>query len=195
LDLSEEKRQDLCKIMLEEVLQTVSVSGGINEIVVVSKDENALKIAKNFKATQLADNETGVNDAVKLADAYLVNNGFDASIVFPQDIPFIKPQDIDFLLRFQNVPKFVVVVPSRHFDGTNALVRMPVNLMETHYDEDSYKIHLTIGKSHTSKTSLAFVRRIMLDVDNNEDLRYLLQQNEKPDISEKILNLIKSVKS
>ena len=195
MDLSEEKRQDLCKIMLEEVLQTVSVSNGINEIVVVSKDENALKIAKNFKATQLADNETGVNDAVKLADAYLVNNGFDASIVFPQDIPFIKPQDIDFLLRFQNAPKFVVVVPSRHFDGTNALVRMPVNLMETHYDEDSYKIHLTIGKSHTSKTSLAFVRRIMLDVDNNEDLRYLLQQNEKPDISEKILNLIKFVKS
>jgi len=52
-----------------------------------------------------------------------------------------------------------------------------------------------MGKSPTSKTSLAFVRRIMLDVDSNEDLRYLLQQNEKPDISEKILKLIKSVKN
>ena len=190
LDIDEEKKIIICKLMFEEVLQTLSVSNLIDEIVVVSKDEEALKISKKFNPIQLADNETGVNDAVALADDYVKKNGFDTSIVFPQDIPFMKTQDIDFLLQFQNPPKFSLIVPSRRFDGTNALVRMPVDLMKTHYDEDSYKIHLTTGKSHTSNTSLVFVRRIMMDVDNMDDLQFSLSQNEKPTFSQKIQQIL-----
>jgi 2-phospho-L-lactate guanylyltransferase len=63
---------------------------------------------------------------------------------------------------------------------------MPVNLMETHYDEDSYKIHLEVGKSLTLNTSLVLLRRIMLDIDNQEDLEFLLSQNEKPTITSQI---------
>ncbi len=190
LDIDEEKKIIICKLMFEEVLQTLSVSNLIDKIVVVSKDEEALKISKKFNPIQLADNETGVNDAVALADDYVKKNGFDASIVFPQDIPSMKTQDIDFLLQFQNPPKFSLIVPSRRFDGTNALVRMPVDLMKTHYDEDSYKIHLTKGKSYTPNTSLVFVRRIMMDVDNMDDLQFSLSQNEKPAFSQKILQIL-----
>jgi len=190
LDIDEEKKIIICKLMFEEVLQTLSVSNLIEEIVVVSKDEEALKISKKFNPIQLVDNETGVNDAVALADDYVKKNGFDISIVIPQDIPFMKTQDIDFLLQFQNPPKFSLIVPSRRFDGTNALVRMPVDLMKTHYDEDSYKIHLTTGKSYTTNTSLVFVRRIMMDVDNMDDLQFSLSQNEKPTFSQKILQIL-----
>ena len=98
----------------------------------------------------------------------------------------MQSEDIDYLIRFQKSPESVLVVPSRRFDGTNALLRMPVNLMETHYDEDSYKIHLEVGKSLTSNTSLVLLRRIMLDIDNQEDLEFLLSQNEKSTISSKI---------
>lgn len=190
LDIDEEKKIIICKLMFEEVLQTLSVSNLIDKIVVVSKDEEALKISKKFKSIQLTDNETGVNDAVAIADDYVEKNGFETSIVFPQDIPFMKTQDIDFLLQFQNPPKFSLIVPSRRFDGTNALVRMPVDLMKTHYDEDSYKIHLTTGKSYTPNTSLVFVRRIMMDVDNMDDLQFSLSQNEKPTFSQKILQIL-----
>ena len=190
LNIDEEKKIIICKLMFEEVLQTLSVSNLIDEIVVVSKDEEALKISKKFNPIQLADNETGVNDAVALADDYVNKNGSDTSIVFPQDIPSMKTQDIDFLLQFQNPPKFSLIVPSRRFDGTNALVRMPVDLMKTHYDEDSYKIHLTTGKSYTQNTSLVFVRRIMMDVDNMDDLQFSLSQNEKPTFSQKIQQIL-----
>jgi len=192
LDIDEGKKIIICKLMFEEVLQTLSVSNLIDEIVVVSKDEEALKISKKFNPIQLVDNETGVNDAVALADDYVNKNGSDTSIVFPQDIPSMKTQDIDFLLQFQNPPKFSLIVPSRRFDGTNALVRMPVDLMKTHYDEDSYKIHLTTGKSYTQNTSLVFVRRIMMDVDNMDDLQFSLSQNEKPTFSQKIQQILGS---
>ena len=191
LDLSANQKEELCKIMLEEILHTLSISPQIEITVVVTKEEKALDIAKKFNAVTILDNdEKSVNDAVTLADKYLLENGYDASIVFPQDIPFIKTQDIDFILNYKIPPNFVIVVPSRRFDGTNALVRMPIDLMKTHYDEDSYKIHMNTAKEHTRNVALVFSKRIMLDVDNNEDLQFVLEQNEKPHISQKIKEIL-----
>ena len=187
LNLSLDQKLELCQIMLEEVVGTIFNSKKIDKIVVVSKDEEAFKLTKKFNVIDIFDNEeSGVNHAVSLADNYLEQNEYDASIVFPQDIPFLKEADIENLLKYQKFPKSALIVPSRRFDGTNALLRTPVNLMETHYDEDSYKIHLEVGKSLTSNTSLVLLRRIMMDVDNPEDLEFLLKQNEKPTITNKI---------
>jgi len=191
LDLSPQKVEDLCKVMLEEILHTVSISPRIEKIIIVTKEEKAIEIGKKFNAVIIIDEkEKSVNNAVALADKYLLENNFDASIVFPQDIPYIKTQDIDFMLNYTSPPNFAIVVPSRRFDGTNALVRMPVDLMETHYDEDSYKIHMNTAKEHTLNVAMVFVKRIMWDVDNAEDLEFLLGQNEKPQIAEKIKEIL-----
>ena len=191
LKLSLQQKEDLCKIMLEEILHILSISPQIEKTIIVTREEKAIELAKKYKAVIIQDNEEkSVNDAVALADKYLLENKFDASIVFPQDIPFIKTQDIDFMLNYKVPPNFVIVVPSRRFDGTNALVRMPTNLMVTHYDEDSYKIHMNTAKEHTRNVALVFVKRIMLDVDNTEDLKFLLEQNEKPEIITKIKNIL-----
>ena len=126
-----------------------------------------------------------------MADKYLLENNFHASIVFPQDIPFIKTQDIDFMLNYKTHPNFAIIVPSRRFDGTNALARMPIDLMETHYDEDSYKIHMNTAKEHTLNVAMVFVKRIMWDIDNIEDLKFVLEENEKPEIIRKIKRIMK----
>ena len=190
LNLSLNQREDLCRIMLEEVVATISNTKNIDKIIVVSKDEEALKLTKKFGVKEIFDDdESGVNHAVSLADSFLENNEWDTSIVFPQDIPFIQSQDIENLIRFQKSPQSVLIVPSRRFDGTNALFRRPHNLMKTHYDEDSYKIHLEVGKSLTSNTSLILLRRIMLDVDNQDDLKFLLSHNEKPEFCSKITQI------
>ena len=193
IELSSQQKEDLCKIMLEEILHILSISPQIEKIVIVTKEEKALELGKKFNAVSIIDNEEkSVNSAVALADKYLLENGFDASIVFPQDIPYIKTQDIDFILNYKIPPNFAIVVPSRRFDGTNALVRMPVDLMETHYDEDSYKIHMNTAKEYTRNVALVFAKRIMWDVDNIEDLEFLLEQNEKPDITQKIKAVLDS---
>ena len=193
LDLSPQQVEELCKVMLEEILQTLSISPQIEKIIMVTKEEKAIKIGKKFNTIIIIDEkEESVNNAVSLADKYLLENNFDVSIVFPQDIPFIKTQDIDFMLNYKMHPNFAIIVPSRRFDGTNALVRMPVDLMKTHYDEDSYKIHMNTAKNHTLNVAMVFVKRIMWDVDNAEDLKFLLEQNEKPAISEKIKKILES---
>ena len=187
LGLSSGQKEKICEIMLEEVLRTLSISPLIDEIIIVTKDKKAIDISEKFNAVPIIDDkESGVNDAVALADQYLLKNGFESSIVFPQDIPFMKTQDIEFMLKFKVNSDFAIIVPSRRFDGTNALVRNPVDLMKTHYDEDSYKIHMSTAKDVTREVSLVFVKRIMWDVDNMEDLKFLLAQNEKPDVAKKI---------
>lgn len=187
LNLPSGQKEDLCRIMLQEVVETITNSKIFEKIIIVSKDETALSLTKKYDTLEIFDHEeSGVNHAVSLADKYLEQNGYDASIVFPQDIPFMQTEDIEHLISFQKFPKSVLVVPSRRFDGTNALLRTPVNLMETHYDEDSYKIHLEVGKTLTQHISLVLLRRIMLDVDNLEDLKFLLSQKEKPTINYKI---------
>ena len=191
LDLSPQQKEDLCIVMLEEILHTISLSPQIKKSILVTKEEKAIEIGKKFNAVIIIDEkEESVNNAVALADKYLLENNFDASIVLPQDIPYIKTQDIDFMLNYMTPPNFAIVVPSRRFDGTNALVRMPVDLMETHYDEDSYKIHMNTAKEYTRNVALVFVKRIMWDVDNDEDLKFLLEQNEKPQIEEKIKKIL-----
>lgn len=191
LDLSAHQKEELCKIMLEEILHTLSISPQIDKTIIVTRESKTIELAKKYNAIIISDNEEkSVNNAVALADKYLLENKFDASIVFPQDIPFIKTQDIDFMLNYKIPPNFAIVVPSRRFDGTNALVRMPIDLMTTHYDEDSYKIHMKTAKEVTRNVALVFVKRIMLDVDNMEDLKFLLEQNEKPEISKKIKGIL-----
>ena len=191
LQLPSEKIEDLCKIMLEEILQVLFISPKIEKIIMVTKEEKAIEIGKKFNTITIIDEkENGVNQAVALADKYLLENNFNASIVFPQDIPYIKTQDIDFMLNYQMHPNFAIIVPSRKFDGTNALARMPVDLMKTHYDDDSYRNHMNAAKEHTLNVAMVFVKRIMWDVDDHEDLKFLLEQNEKPDLVEKIRKIL-----
>ena len=193
LDLSSQKIEGLCKIMLEEILHIISISPQIEKTILVTKEEKAIEIGKKFNVIIIRDEEEeSVNSAVALADKYLLENKFDASIVFPQDIPYIKTQDIDFMLKYMAQPNFAIIIPSRRFDGTNALVRMPIDLMKTHYDEDSYKIHMNTAKEHTLNVAMVFVKRIMWDVDNKEDLEFLLEQNDKPQIEAKIRELLDS---
>jgi 2-phospho-L-lactate/phosphoenolpyruvate guanylyltransferase len=187
LNLSSERTEQICKIMLESVLNTVSQSEIIEKTVVVSKDETALSIGKKFGAMEIYDQEElGVNSAVMLADHYFSKENFDASVVFPQDIPLIQVEDVNTLVGYGMPSRCVLVVPSRKFDGTNALFRMPVDVMETHYDEDSYKIHLNTAEKRDVSCSLVLIRRIMLDVDEQSDLNLIMTQD---------LPVIKSLRS
>jgi len=178
LNLSEEKTEQICSIMLESVLSAISQSNVMEETVIVSKDEFALNMGKKFGAIQVYDQEElGVNNAVMLGDRYFVKEDFDLTIVFPQDIPLIQPEDIRMLFEMKGSNRCVLVVPSRTFDGTNALLRMPVDVMETHYDEDSYKIHLNTAEKKNATSALILIPRIMLDVDDQADLRLVLTRD------------------
>ena len=188
LTLSDQKKEKICQIMLESVLDTISQSDVIEKTIIVSRDETALGIGKKFGAIQIYDTEElGVNNAVLLGDNYYAKESFDATLVLPQDIPLVQTQDIRTLLEMRNSGRCVLVVPSRKFDGTNALLRMPADVIRTHYDEDSYKIHLNSAEKKNASSALVLIRRMMLDVDDQDDLSLVINHDSP------VSNHIKSV--
>ena len=186
LNLPQECREKICSLMLEEVLRTVSNCKVVNQIVLVSKDEDALKIGRQFNSIEIFDNESGVNNAIDLADDYLSDKKFDCSIIFPQDIPIMTSSDIESLVGFIKSTNSVIIVPSRQFNGTNALVRHPSGLMQTRYDMGSYTHQIDAAKTKTNNISIALIRRMMLDIDDESDLVFMLKQNNKPEFCNKI---------
>ena len=188
LKLSKTQKEEICKAMLEEVLYTVSKSQLIDKIILVSKDETALKLGRQFNTVEIFDDESGVNHAVYLADQYILDNKYDRSIIFPQDIPIMRSSDIDSLLGFRESEKSVIIVPSRQLNGTNALVRSSTNMMKTQYDRGSYAFQLDAARAVSQNVSVALIRRIMLDIDDEHDLAFMLNQNEKPDFCKRISN-------
>ena len=190
LSISSEKTVDICKIMLNEVLQTISSTNKIDNTIIVSRDESAFDIGKKFNVIQVFDeSESGVNNAISLVDDYISDSEFDTSVILPQDIPFFNTSDLDNLFSFFQ-KNSVIIVPSRHFNGTNALLRNPAKIMTTRYDEGTYKSHLDQAKSSKIDLSLLLIRRLMLDIDAKVDIEFAMKQNEKPDVCKKILDLV-----
>jgi len=190
LHLSEEKTRELCRLLLEEVVKTVSESGLIDETIVVTNEEQVSDIIKKYDCKKIQDvDEKSVNDAVGLAEEYLLENKFTHSIVLPLDVPFFYSEDLEELLNFSS-EKSVVVVPSRHFDGTNALLRTPINSMKPRYDEGSYSFQVESAKNFDIRISIGLIYRLMLDIDNIEDLDFVLKYNIKPELCEKIKKIM-----
>ena len=190
LHLSEEKTRELCRLLLEEVIRTINETKLIDKTIVVTKEEQISDIIKKYDCEKIQDEyETSVNDAVKLAEKYLINNEFTHSIVLPLDVPFFYSEDLEELLKFSS-DKSVLIVPSRHFDGTNALIRTPINSMTPRYDEGSYSFQIESAKNDDIKISIGLIYRLMLDIDNIEDLEFVLKQNIKPEFCDKIRRII-----
>ena len=190
LNLPQDCKEEICSLMLKEVLRTISNCKVVNQIVLVSKDESALKIGRQFNSVEIFDNESGVNNAIYLADDYLSDKTSDCSIIFPQDIPTMTSSDIEMLLGFIKCTNSVIIVPSRQFNGTNALVRYPSGLMQTRYDMGSYTHQIDAARTKTKNISIALIRRMMLDIDDESDLAFMLKQNNKPDFCNKIASCL-----
>ena len=190
LKLSGGETKELCRLLLEEVIKTVSESRLIDKIIVVTNEEEVSDIIKKYDCKKIQDEyETGVNDAVKLAEKYLIKNKFTHSIILPLDVPFFYSEDLEKLINFSS-EKSVVIVPSRHFDGTNALVRTPINSMTPRYDEGSHNFQIESAKNDDVRISIGLIYRLMLDIDSRDDLEFALKQNIKPKICEKIKRII-----
>ena len=190
LHLSEEKTTKLCRLLLEEVIRTVNETKLIDKIIIVTNEEQVSDIIEKYDCVKIQDiNEKSVNDAVELAEEYLLENKFTHSIVLPLDVPFFYSEDLKELLNFSS-EKSVVIVPSRHFDGTNALLRTPINSMKPRYDEGSHNFQIESAKKSDVRISIGLIYRLMLDIDNMEDLDFVLKHSIKPKFCEKIKKIM-----
>jgi 2-phospho-L-lactate guanylyltransferase len=123
------------------------------------------------------DSDSGVNAAISRADDYSCEMGADATIVIPQDLPLLTNSALDAICRkAEGQERCLVICPSIRYDGSNALLRRPSDLMRTSYDNDSFNAHLRLAKKLKVALNVFLSDRIMIDLDTIEDVRIVIER-------------------
>jgi 2-phospho-L-lactate guanylyltransferase len=148
---------------------------------VVSSDKCAKEIATRMGVLFLQQQtDEGVNSAIALADDYCLLTGTEASIVLPQDLPLLLPQDVVEICQLAKTSeKCMIICPSLRYDGSNALLRKPPILFSTKYDNDSYNMHRKEALSVGAHVRVILLERIMKDLDTADDALSLVGEPGK----------------
>jgi 2-phospho-L-lactate/phosphoenolpyruvate guanylyltransferase len=172
------ERKELSKLLLINTLSVLTGASAVSEIVIVSSDEVAMEIASRNGAKVLRESKDGgVNAAIARADDYSFENGAEATLVIPQDLPLLVAEDVNMICRKAESPdKCLVVCPSLRYDGSNALLRKPSRLLKTSYDEDSFNAHISAATKVGIPIKVFLSKSILLDLDTIEDIKILMNQ-------------------
>lgn len=176
--LNVDERKKLSELLLMNTISVLTKSSAISEIVIVSSDEVAMEIAKRNDAKFLRESKDhGVNAAIARADDYSSENGAEATLVIPQDLPLLMTADVNMICRkAESTERCLVICPSIRHDGSNALLRKPSRLLKTYYDEDSFNAHIRAATKVGIPVKVFLSKRIMVDLDTTEDIGILMKQ-------------------
>ena len=168
-----EERRDLSRSMLFDICDVLIKSEYFTEIVLVSSEEEITQYENYDDITYLRENEVnGVDNAVELWNRYFIEEGFDATVVIPGDIPLIHNKVLDELFNLIKDNQ-VIITPSRKKNGTNLLFRSPPDIIGTSYDNNSYFRHLDMIKVKNLQHWIYLEDSIRLDIDDPEDIKII----------------------
>ncbi|HEX4024588.1 MAG TPA: 2-phospho-L-lactate guanylyltransferase [Steroidobacteraceae bacterium] len=110
------QRLVLVRSMLQRVLDALSGAGGIEQVAVVSAERDTVPA----DITLLPDAGDGLNAALQHAQQGLLERGARAILVLPADLPHLRAEDVDALVRAGRSGGFALA-PDAAGTGTNAL--------------------------------------------------------------------------
>ncbi len=168
--LNENERTELNRALLRHSLETLSGVSGVDEVLVISRDPNALAIAREHGArTVQEDGAPHLNTALKRATVVAQVYATQGVLILPADLPLVTREDIQTLLDRAVKPPVVVIAPDRHGKGTNALVIAPAGLIEYDFGENSFQRHCERVKQAGARLEVVELPSLGLDLDEPED--------------------------
>jgi len=172
-EVSAAVRRELAEAMFTDVLSALRCAENVGEIVVISAEQRARRIAAAHDADFLEDRERGHNPAATAGIDAALQRGADGALLIAGDLPAVKPAEIDALLAHPVDPPGAVVVPDRHGTGTNALLLRPPDALVPAFGPGSCERHLARAEEHGVDAALLELPSLALDLDTREDLRAL----------------------
>jgi len=172
--LTEDERTALNQRLLERTIKILSTLKELDQILVVSRDPQALTIARNQGAkTVQEDGQPHLNTALKRATIMAQVHSTRGVLVLPADLPLLAPDDVRALIDRAVKPPVVVIAPDRHGKGTNALLMVPAGQIEYDFGEGSYHRHCERTKKSGARLEIVELPSLSLDLDLPEDLEMI----------------------
>jgi len=176
--LTPEERFGLAEAMLKDTIRAVQGVKRAEKVFVVTNYKPAMRLAEEAGWEILHEEEQiSESHSVDAASKTCEQRGITALLRVPLDVPLVQASDIDDLLAVECEEPAMVIVPSRDGLGTNAILRMPPVLFPSHFGIGSFAKH--VGEAERIGARVIFRRspRLEMDVDDEADLRALLQHD------------------
>ena len=175
--LGQEARQQLSLAMLEDVLAAAMPAVGVwvDAVCVATSDPEVAAIAARHEAMVLLEKaQRSESHSVDAASGRCAEEGFEAVLTIPADVPAVRTEDITtVLLGAQSGPP-VVLVPSRDGRGTNAIWRLPPEAIPSRFGYDSFRKHQAEAEARGLHWTTLMVPRLTVDIDEPDDLTAFL---------------------
>jgi 2-phospho-L-lactate/phosphoenolpyruvate guanylyltransferase len=172
--LNSKDRKELSKLLTLDTLEKISKLGH-KKIIIVSGER--IEPMDDFRDTVIIkENDiNGVNNAIGLANKLVKDNEFSQSLIIPIDLPLLSTRDLENMIEIsRKFEKGVCIVPSKRFDGTNALLRKPNLVIDTFYDNNSFYNHVKSAAENNVSIEIIKNENLMIDLDTVDDVMEIM---------------------
>jgi 2-phospho-L-lactate guanylyltransferase len=177
--LTPDERLDLNRRMLVHTLDTLAAVPEIEHVLVISRDQAALALAREHGARTVQENNSPhLNIALTRATVVAKNYATRGVLIVPADLPLISTEDVRVMLERAVDPPVVVVAPDRRRDGTNALLVCPAGIIEYEYGPNSFQRHCELARRAGARLEICELPSLALDMDLPEDLELVSETLE-----------------
>lgn len=191
--LTQDERADLNRQLLAHTLETLTAIPELEHVLVVSRDQAALALARDYGARTVQESGAPqLNVALARATIVAKNYATRGVLIVPADLPLISSEDVYAMLDLLGEPPVVVVAPDRRHEGTNALLVCPIGLIEYDFGPGSYQRHCDRALRAGARLEICELPSLALDMDLPEDLQIVsdtLEGLEEPGSDLEILEL------
>jgi 2-phospho-L-lactate guanylyltransferase len=172
--LSDEERNSLNRKLLTHTLDTLIELPELEQVLVVSRDPEALALARYRGArTVLEDGAPHLNVALTRATMIATTYAARGVLILPADLPQISAVDIQTMIKAGQDPPAVVIAPDYRREGTNALLVNPAGLIQYDFGPNSFERHVDQAESKGAEVTVLDLPSLAHDVDLPEDLTFL----------------------
>ncbi len=169
--ISAEERAELNQYLLQHTIKVLSTIDEIENILVISRDTEALALARDLGARTVQEyGSPGLNTALTRAVEIAKTYGTCGILVIPADLPRLDAEDLRRILVHRDQPPVVVIAPDRKKEGTNALLVCPPDLIEFSYGPGSFDKHCQAARESGTRLEICDLASLELDLDEPEDL-------------------------
>ncbi len=169
-ELDPTPRRALVEAMFSDALVALRRARLVDQVLVVSADNVAQRIAGGYDAMVVEDLDEGHNQAAARGAARALELGVERVLMIPGDCPLLSAVEVDELLSRPVTPPSLLVVPDRHGTGTNALVITPPGALAPSFGPGSHQRHREHATAAGIHVETVEVPSLALDIDTPEDL-------------------------
>jgi 2-phospho-L-lactate guanylyltransferase len=176
--LNPDERFRLAQAMLADTLRAVRGVSKADKVFVVTNYAPAMRAAEeNGWGLFREERQISESASVDAASRECERRGITSVLRVPLDVPLVQASDIDNLLETECAAPALVIVPSRDGTGTNAILRTPPTLFPSHFGTGSFAKHCEEAQNAGAQVIVRHSARLEMDVDDQVDLRALLQHD------------------